>query len=98
MLNILLLEDDQIEIMKFQRALSKLESDAKVIPTSNGEQALQWLGETPELPDVIFLDLNMPRLNGINHNRCCGGWLGTQLGLMTDVEREIGLERLLKYP
>lgn len=65
MLNILLLEDDQIEIMKFQRALSKLESDAKVIPTSNGEQALQWLGETPELPDVIFLDLNMPRLNGL---------------------------------
>ena len=65
MLNILLLEDDQIEIMKFQRALSKLESDANVIPTNNGEQALQWLNETENLPDVIFLDLNMPRLNGL---------------------------------
>ncbi|NQX77996.1 response regulator [Gilvibacter sp.] len=64
-LEILLLEDDQIEIMKLQRAFKKLGATHKVIPVNNGEEALSYLNETSRLPDLIFLDLNMPRLNGL---------------------------------
>lgn len=64
-LEILLLEDDQIEIMKLERAFKKLGTQHKVIPVNNGEDALEYLKDASRLPDLVFLDLNMPRLNGL---------------------------------
>jgi CheY-like chemotaxis protein len=64
-LNILLIEDDMIEVMKFQRTIASLELDHKVIEANNGEEALEILEKKDELPDIILLDLNMPKINGI---------------------------------
>jgi DNA-binding NarL/FixJ family response regulator len=64
-LNILLLEDDAIEVMKFNRALKKLELTHKIIEANNGEEALNILHVKEIIPDIILLDLNMPKLNGI---------------------------------
>ena len=64
-LEILLLEDDQIEIMKLERAFKKLSTQHKVIHVNNGEDALEYLKDARRLPDLVFLDLNMPRLNGL---------------------------------
>lgn len=64
-LNILLIEDDTIEVMKFDRVLRNLGLTHKVIEASNGEVALNILKEKKILPDIIFLDLNMPKINGI---------------------------------
>ena len=64
-LNILLLEDDAIEVMKFNRVLNKLELNHKIIEANNGEQALDILKNKAIIADIIVLDLNMPRLNGI---------------------------------
>ncbi|PCE62527.1 response regulator [Sediminicola luteus] len=64
-MNLLLIEDDDIETMKFQRALSKLETKYSLTEAKNGEEALEILETGAELPDIIFLDLNMPRMNGI---------------------------------
>lgn len=64
-LNILLLEDDKIEVMKFERTLVTLESEHNLQVANNGEEAIQMLNDTQELPDLILLDLNMPKLNGI---------------------------------
>ncbi|MGL5113099.1 MAG: response regulator [Flavobacterium sp.] len=64
-LNILLLEDDSIEVMKFNRVLSSVNASHKLIETNNGEEALDILKERSFIPDIIVLDLNMPRLNGI---------------------------------
>jgi CheY-like chemotaxis protein len=64
-LNILLIEDDMIEVMKLNRTISKLELPHKIIEANNGEEALQFLQKKDELPDIILLDLNMPKLNGI---------------------------------
>jgi CheY-like chemotaxis protein len=64
-LNILLLEDDAIEVMKFNRALKKLELTHKIIEANNGEEALNILHIKEIIPDIILLDLNMPKLNGI---------------------------------
>lgn len=62
---ILFIEDDAIETMKFQRALSKLDSKHTLIEAKNGEEALEYLESGKSLPDIILLDLNMPRMNGI---------------------------------
>ncbi|WP_442265902.1 response regulator [Tenacibaculum sp. ZS6-P6] len=64
-LTILLIEDDQIEVMKFNRILSKIESKHRVIEANNGEEALKKLEDKDNLPNIILLDLNMPKINGI---------------------------------
>jgi CheY-like chemotaxis protein len=64
-LNILLIEDDEIEVMKFNRVLKTIDSNHKIIEANNGEDALEILKEKEIIPDIILLDLNMPRINGI---------------------------------
>ncbi|MFD2726343.1 response regulator [Hyunsoonleella rubra] len=64
-LNVLLIEDDMIEVMKLNRTISKLNLPHNIIEANNGEEALQILNKKVELPDIILLDLNMPKLNGI---------------------------------
>ena len=62
-LTILLVEDDEIEMLKFKKALNKINSPIKILSAKNGEEAIQ-LCET-SLPNLIFLDLKMPKMNGL---------------------------------
>lgn len=62
---ILLIEDDTIERMKFHRTIKKAGFENQVFETTNGEEALESLTKNQKLPDLIFLDLNMPRVNGL---------------------------------
>lgn len=51
--------------MIFQEALSGAEEDALFTGINNGEEAVKLLtADNAHVPDYIFLDLNMPRLNG----------------------------------
>ena len=65
-LNILLIEDDMIEVMKLNRVIASLQLDHKIIEANNGEEALAILDQKDKKPDIILLDLNMPKLNGID--------------------------------
>ena len=62
-LKILLIEDDEIERMKFSRVAAK-KGNHTIIEAENGERALDTL-EDLESPNLIVLDLNMPKVNGI---------------------------------
>lgn len=64
-LNVLLIEDDTIEVMKLNRTVSKLQLNHKIVTANNGEEALEILNVKGFLPDIILLDLNMPKMNGI---------------------------------
>ena len=64
-LDILLIEDDMIEVMKFNRTISSLKLNHKITEANNGEDALTILQRKDELPDIILLDLNMPKISGI---------------------------------
>jgi CheY-like chemotaxis protein len=64
-LKILLIEDDSIEVMKFNRVLTNLVLQHEIIEANNGEEALELLNDKNVQPDIIVLDLNMPKLNGI---------------------------------
>jgi CheY-like chemotaxis protein len=65
LLNVLLIEDDTIEIMKLNRTISTLHLKHKIIEAKDGEQALAILKDESSLPDIILLDLNMPKINGL---------------------------------
>ena len=64
-LSILLIEDDRIEVMKLKRVLSKNQLKHQLNEAKNGEEALEILRDKSKLPDIILLDLNMPKINGI---------------------------------
>ncbi len=68
-MNILFIEDDMIETMKLQRTISKLKLKHKITEAKNGEEALDILKPENTLPDIILLDLNMPRMSGIEFLR-----------------------------
>lgn len=62
---ILLVDDDPDEHLLFQDALKELKDAPRLSYARDGQQLMQQLGEdTAELPAIIFLDLNMPRMNG----------------------------------
>jgi response regulator RpfG family c-di-GMP phosphodiesterase len=65
-LNILLIDDDIIEVMKLNRVISSLQLNHKIIESENGEEALKLLEQKDKRPDIILLDLNMPKLSGID--------------------------------
>jgi CheY-like chemotaxis protein len=64
---ILLADDDKDDSFLFQEILDELPLSTHLTTVFNGEQLMQLLHETKEqLPDVLFLDLNMPRKNGFD--------------------------------
>jgi CheY-like chemotaxis protein len=65
--SILLVEDDVVDVMSVKRALRELSSNHILNVAGNGEEALVYL-RNPEhpLPGIILLDINMPRMNGLD--------------------------------
>lgn len=62
---IMIVDDDDDDREFFCEALDKLDVDLKCLHVENGEKALQYLQDDEQImPDYIFLDLNMPRLDG----------------------------------
>ena len=64
-LNILLAEDDQDDRDFFDKALKEIPIPTHLTTVYDGEQLMNYLYKNSEhLPNVLFLDLNMPRKNG----------------------------------
>ena len=63
---ILLIEDDKIHAMTVKRAMNDLKVTNELIHKVNGAEAMEYLkNESNRVPCVILLDLNMPKMNGI---------------------------------
>ncbi len=63
--HILLIDDDQEDAELFSDALSELEIDAVVAHFYDGNKGVEKLKEKAiPMPDIIFLDINMPHING----------------------------------
>lgn len=63
---ILLVEDDNVDVMTVKRALADLRVKNPLVHSTNGEEALAYLQEQGNhKPCLILLDLNMPKMNGV---------------------------------
>lgn len=63
---VLLVEDDRVDAMTVKRAIRQIKMHHPLIHAENGEEALEYLkNSSNEKPWIILLDLNMPKMNGI---------------------------------
>jgi CheY-like chemotaxis protein len=93
-INILLVDDDELDQMEVKRTLAKKNIVCRLKIAKNGEEALRLLNEKVSenytgLPDIILLDLNMPKMNGFEFLRKIKGnnaWKDIKVFMLTTSE------------
>lgn len=70
-LNVLLVEDDEVDVMTVKRAFQQNHISNPLFVAGDGVEALEKLRgeELPKGRRIVLLDLNMPRMNGIEFLR-----------------------------
>lgn len=68
---VLLLEDDDADAYLARRALSILPRVGQVVRAKNGQEALAWLQSGKVVPDIAFVDLQMPTMDGLEFLGTC---------------------------
>ncbi|MBY0449258.1 MAG: response regulator [Cyanobacteria bacterium] len=66
-LNILIIDDDDVDIMALKRAFRHVNQNHRIHCCRDGQEALDYLTSMTHIqkPTVVLLDLNMPRLGGL---------------------------------
>lgn len=64
-LRLLLVEDDEVDVMNVKRALKRIDVPFAFQQAPDGLEALEYLNNCTELPQIILLDINMPRMDGL---------------------------------
>jgi len=62
--NIYLVDDDVDDQLFFTDALKEIDANISCSIANNGREALENLRKMTSLPEILFLDLNMPFMNG----------------------------------
>jgi CheY-like chemotaxis protein len=62
---IFLADDDEDDTFLFQEALEQIYHPADLVTAENGMELMKKLEQSDQIPDLIFLDMNMPVKNGL---------------------------------
>jgi CheY-like chemotaxis protein len=70
-INILLVDDDEVDVMTVKRAFARANISNPIFVATNGLEALEMLRKDaiPPKRRIVLLDINMPKMNGIEFLR-----------------------------
>lgn len=60
----MIIDDDEDDRFFFKEVITEMLDSAVCVEAYDGADALDQLGKAEELPNFIFLDVNMPRMDG----------------------------------
>src|SRR5689334_14464264 len=61
---VLYAEDDIEDVDTFCDMMTSIDSSVELVNTQDGLETIEYLENTNVLPDIIFLDINMPSMDG----------------------------------
>ena len=62
--SVMIIDDSEADQFLARCIIEKSKPDIEILQAYDGQEALEILGTLTQQPDVIFLDINMPRMNG----------------------------------
>ena len=99
-IHILLVEDDELDIIDINRTLGKSGIMYKLQVANNGEEAITILEQQENvLPDVVLVDINMPKMNGLELLRVLREreeWKNLKCFIITTSEEKVDKEAAQK--
>jgi CheY-like chemotaxis protein len=96
--DILMVDDDSLDTMDIQRTLDKMKIMYKLQVAKNGEEAIRLLQDREQetsLPDIVLIDINMPKMNGLEFLqvvRNTPSWKGLKCFILTTSEEKVDRE------
>jgi CheY-like chemotaxis protein len=101
-IKVLLVEDDQLDAMNILRTMDKLNILYQLQVAKNGEEAIKMLEthyRAEGLPDFVLIDINMPRMNGLEFLstiRQTEDWRALKCFIITTSDEKVDKERAKK--
>ena len=99
--HILVIEDTETDQYVARRRLHKRWPEAEIVAATDGIEAIAWLDGGGPVPDLILLDINMPRMNGHDFLAARFGERATSVPvvvMLTSSVQEDDRQRTSRYP
>lgn len=64
MKSVMIIDDSEGDQFLAKDIIEQFDSNIEILQAYDGQEALEILGDLPQQPNLIFLDINMPRMNG----------------------------------
>lgn len=103
-IHILLIEDDKLDQMDVRRALQKRDVLHRLTIATNGEEAIRLMEASllagEERPDIVLLDLNMPKMSGLETLaiiRNTSAWKDVKVFILTTSDEDVDRHSAYQY-
>ena len=97
--SVMIIDDSEMDQYLAKYMIEKYDNNIQILQTYDGEEALEVLKSIPKQPDLIFLDINMPRMNGHEFLEVYDNWEGHSevVIMLTSSDQEQDKERSMAF-